>query len=105
MKRLAAVALVFMLAACAGDALTRTTTGLAFACKQIGSMYSELAVYNDFGALSASEISTVDNMQLVTIPLCKKDAVIFDLDAALAAVERQLVIASALQRKKDLEGK
>ncbi len=104
MKRIAAIALVFVLTACAGDALTRSTTALGFVCKKIGFLYTDLAVYNKFGALSPAEVAAVDSMQLVTIPLCKKDAIILDIDTALAAVERQLVIAAALQRKKDLEG-
>ena len=107
MRNLAALALVLLLAAsCATGVpvIVKTKATLAYFCGQVGSTLSEISVFRKMGALTRSEIRAVEAIKLATKPFCPKGVVILDIEAAIAVVERQLIIAAALQRKKDLGG-
>ena len=85
--RLFAIAgVALLLAACAGDAPTRATAGLAIACDSIGTMLTELAPMRAAGELSDSQIQRITGIRDATEPYCAPDSIV-DPAAVVAFVQ------------------
>lgn len=95
MKRIA-LALVLLVAACAGDAQTRATTALAISCNSYATLLDQITPLRAQGKISAANVARVDASNNLTKIACAKGSTL-DPAAAVESVERGIVLLTAIK--------
>jgi len=94
MKRLIAIALAGLLAGCAASQQTQT---LATACDSYATALDNLTPLRAAGKLSVATVAAVNNVNVLTDPICKNSKPPSNVSAAISAVGAAAVQLEAVK--------
>ena len=98
MKRfLIALAVVGLLAGCAGSTETRATNALAIACDSHAKLLRELAPYK--AKMSKGTVLVVDRSRDLVRPVCSKESAVIDPKTAVGIVNSGITLLKDLKSK------